>query len=130
MSLFNMLAGVAGQWLAGQQNGPALAVLRHLLGAGAQGGNPLEALLRQFQQAGLGEAAQSWVGQGQNLPISAEALALVLGQSRLDALARATGTDAEQLARLLPQLIDSLTPQGRLPEGQVVQALMAQLFRR
>ena len=134
MSLFNMLAGVAGQFLAGQQSGPALAVLRQLLGAGAQGGNPLEALLRQFQQAGLGETVQSWVGTGQNLPISPDMLALVLGQSRLDALARAAGTDsaslAEQLARLLPQLVDGMTPQGRMPDGQVVQALSGQLFRR
>jgi len=134
MSLFNMLAGVAGQWLVGQQNSPAQAVLQQLLGAGAQGGNPLEALLRQFQQAGLGETVQSWIGSGQNLPISPDTLAQVLGQSRLDTLARAAGTDgaslAEQLARLLPQLVDGMTPQGRMPDANTVQQLIGQLFRR
>jgi uncharacterized protein YidB (DUF937 family) len=134
MSLFNMLAGVAGQFLAGQQNSPALVVVRQLLGAGAQGSNPLEALLRQFQQAGLGETVQSWIGSGQNLPISPDMLVLVLGQSRLDTLARAAGTDgaslAEQLARLLPQLVDGMTPQGRMPDANTVQQLIGQLFRR
>ena len=104
MSLFNMLAGVAGQWLVGQQNSPAQVVVRQLLGAGAQGGNPLEALLRQFQQAGLGETVQSWIGSGQNLPISGDMLVLVLGQSRLDTLARAADTDGASLAEQLAQI--------------------------
>lgn len=139
MSLFNMLAGVAGQLLSGQllsgqQNSPVAAVAQQLLGAGAQGGNPLEGLLRQFQQAGLGETMQSWIGSGQNLPISADALAQVLGRSRVDAMAQAAGIDGghllEQLARMLPQAVDGMTPQGSIPDGDTVQALIGQLFRR
>lgn len=134
MSLFNMLAGVAGQLLSGQQNSPVAAVVQQLLGASAQGANPLEALLRQFQQAGLGETMQSWIGTGQNLPISAEALAQVFGQQRVDAMAQAAGTDSgsllEQLSRVLPQVVDGMTPQGSIPDGNTVQALIGQLFRR
>jgi uncharacterized protein YidB (DUF937 family) len=64
---------------------------------------------------------QSWIGTGQNLPISPEQLQQVLGGDTVAGLARQLGLspqDASQgLAGLLPQLVDQLTPQGQLPQN-------------
>ncbi len=134
MSLFNMLAGAAAQMLGGQQNSPVAAILQQLLAGGAQGGNPLEALLRQFQQAGQGNAFDSWIGTGQNQPISPDALSQVFGAPRVEQMAQAAGTDSnslmDQLSRILPQVVDGMTPQGRIPDANTVQDLIGQLFRR
>ena len=91
-------------------------------GAGALGGlGGLGGLLQQLQQGGLGEAAKSWVSPGQNLSVSADQLQAALGGDRIDALAQQvgmpTGDLASQLAQYLPQVVDHLTPNGQLPEG-------------
>ena len=86
---------------------------------GAAGG--LGALLQQLQQGGLGEAAQSWVSTGPNLPVSADQLQSALGADRIGALAQQVGVPAgdlsSQLAQFLPQVVDQLTPGGQLPAG-------------
>jgi uncharacterized protein YidB (DUF937 family) len=86
---------------------------------GGQGG--LDGILSQLQAGGLGEQVQSWIGKGGNLPISAEQLESVLGSGPLGDLAQKFGIDphqaAGQLSALLPQVIDQLTPDGKLPEG-------------
>jgi uncharacterized protein YidB (DUF937 family) len=105
-----LLMQVIGSLLSGQQGGGA---------GGGLGG--LGALLQQLQQGGLGEAAQSWVSTGQNLPVSADQLQAALGGDRIGALAQQVGLDpgdlAGQLAQYLPQVVDRLTPDGRLPSG-------------
>ena len=88
-------------------------------GAGAQGGG-LAGLVQQFQQGGLGDLMASWVGTGQNLPVSAEQLQGVLGHDMLAQLAQQLGLSqgeaAGQLSQLLPQVVDKLTPGGQLPD--------------
>ena len=70
-------------------------------------------------QAGLAEQANSWVSAGQNLPVSAEQISQVFGNSALGDMAAQLGMPSEQvaghLANLLPQVIDGLTPGGQLP---------------
>ena len=110
-----MLMQVIGALLQGQGGGAAG-------GAGAMGGlGGLGGLLQQLQQGGLGEAAQSWVSTGQNLPVSADQLQSALGADRIDALAQQVGMPAgdlsSQLAQYLPQVVDQLTPNGQLPDG-------------
>lgn len=110
-----MLMQVIGALLQGQGGGAAG-------GAGAVGGlGGLGGLLQQLQQGGLGEAAQSWVSTGQNLPVSAGQLQSALGADRIDALAQQVGMPAgdlsSQLAQYLPQVVDQLTPNGQLPAG-------------
>ena len=110
-----MLMQVIGALLQGQGGGAAG-------GAGAMGGlGGLGGLLQQLQQGGLGEAAQSWVSTGQNLPVSADQLQSALGADRIDALAQQVGMPAgdlsSQLAQYLPQVVDQLTPGGQLPAG-------------
>jgi len=79
----------------------------------------LGGLLEKLQQSGHGEVTKSWIGSGQNQPISPGSLGSALGPSIIKALAEKTGVSEQevtaQLSQLLPGLVDKLTPQGRLP---------------
>ena len=93
-----------------------------LLAGGAAGGawsGGLGDLLKQFQQNGLGDVADSWVGTGPNKDISTSDLARSIGYDDIDALARRTGLSQDELLsglrEQLPEVIDQLTPDGRLP---------------
>ena len=85
-------------------------------GAGGLGG-----LVAKFQQAGLGDVVSSWIGSGQNQAISPDQLGQVLGQDTLSGLASQFGLNsgdaAQQLAGMLPGLVDALTPAGSAPAG-------------
>lgn len=86
---------------------------------GAHGG--LGGLIQKFQQAGLGDVVGSWVGSGQNQPISGDQLTNVLGPDAITGLAEKLGMSpdaaAGQLSTILPGLIDHLTPHGQAPES-------------
>jgi len=76
-------------------------------------------LMDQFRNAGLGKKADSWVATGQNEPLGEDEVGKALGPDLLDMLAKQTGLDrAELLKRLsqvLPEAVDKMTPEGRLP---------------
>ncbi len=95
------------------------AVIGMLGNDGEHGG--LAGLIQKFQQAGLGDVMSSWVGTGQNQPISGDQLSDVLGPDAISGLAEKLGMSpdatARQLSNILPGLIDQLTPQGQAPEG-------------
>ncbi len=76
----------------------------------------LDGLLKKFQQGGLGELVQSWISSGANLPLSGDQLGKALGPDLLKQAG--AGQDLlGPLAQLLPQLVDGLTPDGKLPAG-------------
>jgi uncharacterized protein YidB (DUF937 family) len=109
------LGGLLGGLLGGALGGAGA-------GAGGLGGlltGGLGDLLDQFQGAGKGAAATSWVGTGQNHAISADDLAQVLTPDQIDFLTQHTGMSRQALldglSEQLPGLIDQLTPGGRLP---------------
>ena len=81
----------------------------------------LAGLVQSFQQGGLAEIVNSWVSIGQNLPVSGQQLASVLGSGPLQGMAAQLGLSPDQvagsLADLLPQVVDQLTPNGQLPQG-------------
>lgn len=87
--------------------------------AGHLGDGGLEGIVAKFQQGGMGEVVQSWVGTGGNLPISADQIQSVLGSEQVAGLTKAMGIDSSQLAHALPGLIDHLTPGGQLPQGGI-----------
>lgn len=103
-----------------------------LLGAltGGRGGTDgLGELVARLRQGGLQEEVDSWVGPGANRDIAPDRLAGALGQDELAGLAQRLGlgggqgaagggTVAALLAQLLPQLINGLTPQGRVPQSE------------
>jgi uncharacterized protein YidB (DUF937 family) len=93
-----------------------------LLGGAAAGSvisGGLGDLLKQLQQGGQNEAANSWVGQGPNKPVSPGDLAKALGADQIDGLASQSGLSRDELlnglSQYLPKVIDHLTPNGRLP---------------
>jgi uncharacterized protein YidB (DUF937 family) len=113
------LGGGLGNILAGGLGG--------LLGGGAAGSvisGGLGDLLRQFQQNGQGEVANSWVGKGPNQPIPKGDLANALGADQLDQLSSQSGMSRDELldglSQYLPKVIDHLTPEGRLPNADEV----------
>jgi len=96
-----------------------------LLATGAAGSivtGGLGDLLKQLQQSGHGETADSWVGTGPNKEISPNDLAGALGADKINALVAQTGMSREDLLQglsdYLPKVVDTLTPQGRLPTEQ------------
>jgi uncharacterized protein YidB (DUF937 family) len=105
-SLNDLLRGGLGGLLGGAAAGSVLS-----------GG--LGNLIRDLQSSGHGDVAASWVQPGPNRQIAPRDLEHALGGDTLDALSRQTGMDRndllEGLSQHLPELVDRLTPQGRLP---------------
>lgn len=103
----------------GRPGGDALQALIAMLAQGGGGG--LGGLVQQFQHAGLGEVIGSWIGGGQNLPVSPDQIQGALGDGMLSRFAQQLGVSqgdaAMQLSNLLPQVVDRLTPQGQLPSA-------------
>lgn len=99
-----------------------------------QGG--VEVLLQKFQQGGLGEVLGSWIGTGSNQSIGGGEIQNALGQDQLQSLADRLGTDVNgasgTLAALLPQVIDKLSPQGKIDSTntQDLGAMVDGLFKR
>lgn len=95
-------------------------VLSEVLGSkDGQGG--LSAIVAKLQQAGLGEQVKSWIGNGQNLPITAEQLQQALGSDTAKQLAARFHIPLDQLSQVLaqqlPQAVDHASPNGTLPHG-------------
>jgi uncharacterized protein YidB (DUF937 family) len=103
--------------MLGAASGPGGFDIEKLAGHLGDGG--LEGIVAKFQQGGMGEVVQSWVGTGGNLPISADQIQSVLGSEQVAGLTKAMGIDSSQLAHALPGLIDHLTPGGQLPQGGI-----------
>lgn len=76
-------------------------------------------LVRQFQGAGKGEEVDSWIARGPNRPVSSADLSTVLTEDQIAFLVERTGMSREDLlaglSERLPQVLDQLTPEGRLP---------------
>ena len=115
-ALLNAVIGMLGQGGGGGGAGSAGGVLGGLGGIGGVIG-----LVEKFRQSGMGDAANSWVGTGQNMPISADQVTSALGHDTIGNLAQQLGMGhgevAGQLSQMLPQLIDKLTPHGQLPQA-------------
>jgi uncharacterized protein YidB (DUF937 family) len=123
--------------LGGQQQAanPMMQMLASMLGNGSQFGG-LAGLLQQFQKAGLGDQAASWVSTGQNLPISPEQLMKVFGGDQMQQMASSVGLDTSafggQMSQMLPQVIDMMTPNGELPAAGAddPMAMLSKMFGR
>jgi uncharacterized protein YidB (DUF937 family) len=124
--LGSVLGGMAGGGSAQGQQNPLLQIALQML----QQNGGIGGVVDKFHQAGYGSQADSWVSTGQNQPINGDMLQQVLGSGALRDVASQLGVTqnaaAGDLASMLPQLIDGMTPQGHLPAAQddpVAQAL-------
>src|SRR5262245_14225187 len=124
-----MLRGSGTQSQAGPSGGGLGDILAQVVGgsgssSGGVGG--LGAILERFQAAGYGDQARSWVSTGQNQPMPSGALERVFGRDALAEIARRAGLseqDASQgLSRLMPEVIDRVTPGGDVPPASSLQA--------
>lgn len=105
-----------------QQQGMGGGGLGGALG-GLLGGGGLGGLLNQFQQAGLGHVAQSWVGTGPNQQVTPDQLGQVFGQERVNQWSQQSGIPQHdllsQLSQYLPHAVDQMTPDGQVPADPV-----------
>lgn len=114
------LGGLGGLISMVASNPQLLQAITGMLGNdGTQGG--LGGLMAKFQNAGMGDVADSWVSNGQNKPISGDQLTNVLGDDAMGGFAEKAGMSqsdaADRLSNILPGLIDKLTPNGNAPAG-------------
>jgi uncharacterized protein YidB (DUF937 family) len=117
MGLLDELArGIGAQLGKGAGNEVVNAALK-LVNSPEVGG--LTGLVKLFNQGGLEKQMASWISTGKNLPVSADQIMSVLGQGRVEELAKQAGVGGQDisggLAQMLPQIIDKLTPDGKLP---------------
>jgi uncharacterized protein YidB (DUF937 family) len=122
MGLFDSLVGQVESAISGNQGGVMDAVT-HLINNPETGG--LQGLIKTFQDKGLGNEVASWVGTGQNMPITPDQILQVIGDDRLQSIAQKFGlspqTLSSGLAEMLPHVIDKLSPNGQLPANHLVE---------
>ncbi|MGV6989429.1 YidB family protein [Testudinibacter sp. P80/BLE/0925] len=114
--LGSVVSGVLGGE-AGKQ-GQAMAVINELLVS--QGG--IQGILAKFQQGGLDDLLQSWLGTGENKRISPTQIEDVFGKQELQQAAQQAGVKDEAeasdlLSQFLPQIVDKLSPNGALDKN-------------
>jgi uncharacterized protein YidB (DUF937 family) len=123
---------VESRYLGGSGQGGLGVHVLDLINSQETGG--LSRLLQSFASKGLGDAVSSWVGTGGNQPVSAEQVANVLGSDRIQEIAQKLGissADASSgLATLLPRIIDKLTPDGKVPEGGLLEQGLSALKKK
>ena len=109
-------------------------LLGQILGGGGGSGGGLGGLLTELQRAGYGQQADSWVSRGQNLPLPPEALEQVFGRGGLAEIARRAGVSEAEASRglsdLLPEVVDRVTPEGRVPDMDALTASVDAMTRR
>lgn len=117
MDILNTIQSALG---GGNKKDDLMSSITQLLGG--QGG--LQNLISQFTSKGLGDVIGSWVSTGKNLPVSGDQLQNVLGKDTIGNLASKLGMDnnalTSQLSNLLPDVVDKLTPDGKVPEGDIM----------
>ena len=107
--------------LGGGDKNDLLSTVMGVIG-GQEGG--LSGLVSQFASNGVGDLIESWIGTGENKAISASQLTDALGADKISEIASKVGSDSDsvlsQLTDLLPQAVDKLTPDGNIPDGDIL----------
>ena len=118
MGFFDEAGGLLKHVFSGQDNQSGmLESIMGILKSSESGG--AEGLLNTFSENGLGDLMSSWIGKGENLPISPEQIQQVLGSDQVQQIAEKLGISTDEassgLAEMLPKIVDKLTPEGSLP---------------
>ncbi len=133
MGLLDQIAGALGG-SSGDGQSPLLQLAMQFI-RNQPGG--LQGLIDQFTKAGLGQQAASWVSQGANLPVSGEQLSQALGGGGLGQLLEQFGMNGSEgmdaLAKMLPDVVNQLTPNGQIEpanEGGGLEQQLSSLLGR
>lgn len=137
--------GGLGSMLGGGSGGPAIssALIMSVVTAVMHSQGGLGGLVSSFNNAGFGDVMKSWIGSGQNLPVSASQVSQAIGPDQLTQIAAKLGIDPAHagglLSQVLPHVVDQLTPQGQMPAAanqqgdllnSALSALTGKLFSR
>jgi uncharacterized protein YidB (DUF937 family) len=116
-----IIDSIAGQILGGGAQNNVINAIMSMVGQ-QEGG--LAGLVNKFKASGLGDIVNSWVSTGKNLPITPEQIRHGLGSDMVTKLAGQAGVSTDEIAshlsQLLPQVVDKLTPEGKIPQGDLV----------
>ena|SRR5438270_11843779 len=116
MSIFNSIVGAVDKHpeLTQEQHSTLAQTALQML----ENRSNLSGLVKNAQAQGLGQTVQSWIGTGANQPVGQQQVAGLLGQDKINELANRVGVPPElasaALSRLLPVIVDKLTPHGQL----------------
>jgi uncharacterized protein YidB (DUF937 family) len=115
-----------------KQHGPAIATAAvGLLNPKSGSTSGLASVVESFTKNGLGQQASSWVGTGENQPVSPGQVKSALGDQQVAQVAEQAGVSkddaAQGLAGLLPQLVNHLTPDGKIPNADQIKGLLTQI---
>ena len=113
MGLLDEVEGKALSSMLGSSSSPLATGLMNMIN-NQPGGLP--GLIQAFHDKGMGGLVQSWVGTGQNLPISADQISHVLGSDQVKQLAASAGISPDAAGATLAMLVDHATPGGQVPQ--------------
>ena len=117
MGLLDSIMGMLGKSGGGKDVMSQLASM--LTGKGGDGLG-LSRLLEQFKGAGLGDKADSWVGTGENQPLTPEEVQKAIGDDKLAKMSKQTGQSVgsltTDLSTMIPNAVNKLTPDGKVPD--------------
>lgn len=120
MDILKTVGGAAGKEI--------MPIIMNLISEQSGG---LGGLVQKFTSNGLGDVVSSWTGTGENLPISTDQISKVLGADKIKNIVEKTGLDSNavtgQLTTLLPEAVNKLTPDGIIPEGDMLKKGMDML---
>ncbi|HEP6426458.1 TPA: DUF937 domain-containing protein [Burkholderia cenocepacia] len=118
MGLLDIVGGLIGGQAGGNSQSALITTALEFINNQPGG---LNGLIEKFKAGGAGEIIGSWVGTGENQPISADTLQNVLGSDVVGSLASKVGIDPSQassiLAQVLPHVVNGATPNGEVPAG-------------
>jgi uncharacterized protein YidB (DUF937 family) len=132
-TMSGFLGQMLGSIMGGQQGGRPTAIASILQQVLASNGGGVASLVSRFQGAGLGAQAQSWVSEGDNMPVSAEQIGQVFSPEQLQGWASQAGTTPDKLqavlAEALPHAVNHVTPAGHVPEANAMPDLSSLMGR-
>lgn len=115
-SLFGKVLG------GGKQQSNLVNELMGLLNNQQIGG--LSGLIEKLSSKGLGDVVNSWISTGKNMPVSPQQIQNALGPDAIGQIASKLGVNTDkaskQISNILPQIVDKLTPEGKMPEGDLM----------
>jgi uncharacterized protein YidB (DUF937 family) len=135
MGLFEALAReLLPKLLAGSGRGQSqlVDIITSLLTNPQTGG--LRGLTESFKNQGMEDIINSWIGTGKNMPISPGEIMRALGSNQLRGFSEKAGLPQEEisggLASILPEIIDKLTPQGRIPDSGLLEEELKEMKKK
>ncbi|PKN53581.1 MAG: hypothetical protein CVU55_00205 [Deltaproteobacteria bacterium HGW-Deltaproteobacteria-13] len=132
MGFFDKVVSMLGDKVSGETaQGGLFEQVVGLINNPETGG--LSGLISKFENGGLGDVVSSWVGTGTNAPVSDDQITNTLGPEKIQEIAAKLGISNSQvsgaLATLLPQIIDKLTPDGKVPESNTLAQSLGSLLQ-